>query len=257
MKKFHLQKSHIKASKAIIRIFGLLILFCSQQSCAQTSSAKKTDSRDKSAFTFPDTFLLARKNISARTLDSLKDKVRYPINKDTSLKIKPLDKNDNGGFMSYSRFKGDFKGMLTYCFAADEGLDTVIYYKKQKRVVLKAHGGETGVESNFYYETGSFPFTFFYYKYHDIYQSLFRYSEVNEIEILVGGQPGTEFPASGDFAPVVPNNVMKKEWYKRNVNYWKVFDDNDKSIFQDQKTFTVKEDAIMPALKKYPRKGKK
>jgi hypothetical protein len=79
--------------------------------------------------------------------------------------------------------------------------------------------------------------------YHDIYNSLFTFYEINSIKIFVKNNiidqsnfaynttPSidnnvTLIPLSGDYKILSPNKTMERKWYTKNTNYWDVFSDN-------------------------------
>lgn len=93
-----------------------------------------------------------------------------------------------------------------------------------------------------YIQGDSNAWVFTHYMYHDIYNALFSFSEIDSIRVFIDNRliqkdiqgyayPNiegniTHLPLSGDLLLLMPNGKMKRRWYKKRINYWTIIDDS-------------------------------
>lgn len=240
-------------NKLILCIICFLSFSCKQklQQTTNNEDIKKID-----------TILYSRNLI----LQQLNKKINTDF--DTT-KVKKLS-NDSSSrpFMQFSNnIIKDKNSFLNNMFLIDDSLDKIKFYNNTIELYFIQ-----GDSVNFYKNiTGDSSYWVFnHYMYHDLYNSLFTFAEINNIKVFIENKienqsnlnynnklyitNKTFLPLSGDYEVLLPNGLMKRKWYLENTDYWDVFNDNlldSSNSFIDKELSEIKEHIIDSIIKKY------
>lgn len=123
-------------------------------------------------------------------------------------------------FPGYLQFSGELKDFLKYIVVIDKSLDSIVWCQNQ--ISIYASGCDQ-CDTGFFSGTRFLPTQFNYYRFHEIYGSLFKYKNINEIQVLVNGQNKTYLPYASDLSVYAPSGIMKKSFYIPDVDYGRFF----------------------------------
>ncbi len=166
-----------------------------------------------------------------------------------STKVKPL--LDSRPFMQFSNnVTKDLNSFLNKMFLIDDSLDKIIIQNDSINFYKHIAG-----DSSYW--------VFNHYMYHDIYNSLFTFPEIDKIKVFLEYNQNkssnsiqknqktvtniTYLPLSGDYEILLPHGIMKKKWYLKNTDYWDVFSGNlldTPNTFIDKNLTELKEQTI-------------
>jgi hypothetical protein len=203
-----------------------------------------------------------------RNLSKIKSNKKFNNNFDIT-KVKKLSyETSSTPFMKFSNNLTKNKdSFLNNMFLIDDSLVRIKFYNDTAELYFIQADSV-----NFYKNiTGDSSYWVFnHYMYHDLYNSLFAFSEINNIKIFIKNiiekksNPAylkksyttniTFLPLTGDYEILLPNGLMKKKWYLKNTNYWDVFNDDlldSPNSFIDEKLSEIKEQTIDSIISKY------
>ena len=186
-----------------------------------------------------------------------------------SLKVKKLEEDEaSRPFMQFSNnLTSDINTFFNKMLLIDNSLNSIKHYEDNVELYF-TQGDSVNFYKNIYGDSSYWVFN--HYMYHDIYNSLFSFSNVNSIKVYVENtitdksnlaynpkfsiRNITLLPLSGDYEILLPNGTMKKKWYIKNSNYWDIISDeifSSPKLFSDKNLEEIKEESLDSIIKNY------
>ncbi|MCF6349801.1 MAG: hypothetical protein L3J23_02065 [Flavobacteriaceae bacterium] len=240
-------------NKLILYIICFLSFSCKNkiQQTVNNDNIKKTD-----------TIFYTRNLVTQR----LNQKINTDF--DTTIVKKLSSDSSSTPFMQFSNnIVKDRNSFFNNMFLIDDSLDKIKFYNNTIELYF-IQGDSISFYKNIAGDSSYWVFN--HYMYHDLYNSLFTFSEINNIKIFIENKiedqsnpaynkkPHTAnitfLPLSGDYEILLPNGLMKKKWYLKNTDYWDVFNDDlldSSNSFIDKELSEIKEHTIDSIINNY------